>query len=40
MKGRQPKESVRAMNEVLDTMGNPETLFHDFFKVHGRAYHS
>jgi len=30
IKDRKPEESVRAMNEMLDKMGKPETLYHDF----------
>ena len=30
MKDRQPNESVRAMKEVIDRMGKPENVYHDF----------
>ena len=30
IKDKQPDESVRAMKEILDVIGKPETLYHDF----------
>ena len=30
MKDRQPQESVRALKEVIDKMGVPENIYHDF----------
>ena len=30
MEDRQPNESVRAMKEVIDKIGKPETIYHDF----------
>ena len=30
IKDKKPKESIRAMREVLNVIGKPETLYHDF----------
>ena len=30
IKDKQPEESIRAMKEVLNVIGKPETLYHDF----------